>query len=455
MKLTARRLLGNGAAASVVETLIASVLLFVTFRIVIRESSLTTFGIWALIQSLTAVVRMADVGVAGSLAKYVGQLAMTERQAKVWRYVDSGIVFNACFFVILSGIAYVPLILILRSSLAADQARLAVSLLPLVLFNLVLMSLSGVPIAALIGLRRGTAKSIINIGGALVLLVATMVLLPPYQLSGLIVAQTCQIAVTLVIAWAVLTRELDRRRWFRMRLSFDPAVIRETVSVSLIIQVNTVLAQLADVVVKLALTSWGGAASTGLYELVNRFITVARSLMLGPTMLGVPLLARAFVRHRHRAVARIYERQVLLTGVAAALVYTGIIVAAPVVCYVVLGRMEPDFFVYFGIMWVITLINVISIPAVMLGPASGKLRGNLIANVILIVGTILSTNLAGYLAGATAALLAGGGMVVIASVLTMIWNGRAHDIRVLPGAASIRRLFRPGGMRALFSPILR
>ena len=447
------RLAGNGSVASVAEVVVNGFLQLLAFRVVIGATSLAIFGVWALVQSLTSLVRLADLGVAGALPKHIGELGDAERRENGWRLIDTALVFNAVFYAGLALLTYWPLRVAVAGSLSGTQAALARSVLPFVLMNAVLWSLSSVPTAALVGLRRGTAKSVISMSGSAMLLVAASALAPRYQLHGLVLAQSCQMLLVSIAGWAALSRTMGEPG-FRFRLRFDRSVVRETVGLSLKMQANTAMAQFHDVLIRLVLTSQAGPAAGGLYELVERVMQPVRVVLLAPLSLGLPILARAFAKGRLLAVNRIYERQFLLTAAATALVFPAALAAAPIVETLLLDGDNPLFFRLFLIDWIMMAAYVLCFPAMLLGPASGRLSINLAANAVMLAITATAATLLASRVGPAAGLAAAGASLVSMSVATAVLNCRRFGASVLPRSAAIRPLLRRGGLRRLLAPVM-
>ena len=447
-----RRLANNGAAASVIEVLVTGGILLLAFRIVISSSSLKQFGVWALIQSLTSVIKMADVGIAGALPKFIGQMSKEDRSKKIWPYIDTAIIFTCLFYVVVAGVAYYPLSLLLQRNLEADQISLARTMLPLVLVNAILWSVSTVPIAALVGIREGTRKSAINVAGSCAMLLFAALLAPRFQVLALVFAQAIQFFFVTIAAWVCLSRRLNSVN-FRVSLRFNSAIIRETIGLSLLTQANTAMAQIYDVVVRLLLTRAGGTASTAVYELVERVFQPVRVLLIGPAFLSVPVLARAFARQRWRAIGRIYERQVALITVAAIVVYAAVAVASPLVSYVLLKRIDSNFLTVFFIDWAATFVYVLCIPGMLFGPASGRLRYNIIGNIGQLTGAAVVGTILGVVHGPWVALSGIVCVYMAASLFQSRANTRVIGVNMLPSRRLLGQFRRPGGLKLLFRPI--
>ena len=446
------RLIRNGSASVIAETTITTALLLITFRIIIRTSHFETFGVWALLQSLATMVRMVDVGIGGSLSRYIGQINYRLERELTWKYIDTGILFNAAFFASLVTLAYLPLRLAIHVAVPTAQESVAAGALPFVLLNLVLTSIAQVPVAALIGVRQPTAKSAANILGAASLLIFTVALVGPFGLTGLIFAQVLQQLVILVSAWTMLSFTMEGRGKVRLKLSFHPAIVRQTASVSLGIQANGLVASLVDVVIKFTLTRWGGTAATGMYELASRFVNVVRSLLVTPTNLAIPPMALALARGRRRVVARIYGRQMRLLVVAGVAFYGLALLSAPIISLIVLGGISNIFLLYFIAQWSASIANVLSAPSSAIGVAAGNSKANMIGSCTMVIGCLVLGNAFGYLYGTMAALAAVTLMVAVGSMVSTALNCRTYGVAPLPS-------FRRGAsgrftVRGIFSPIL-
>lgn len=449
------RAVRNGSSASIVEIVVTTALALLVFRVIVDRTSLAIFGIWTLTQSLTSLVRLADVGVSGPLSKYIGEIDDRAGLGKIWQYVDTALLFNTLFFGVLGVLAYLPLAWSLGGSLPVDQARLAIEILPLTLVNLVLSSISGVPAAALIGVRRGTAKSVINMLASVVLLVASLLLVGRYGLYGLAFAQTAQQLFVATAGWLTLSAALhDRAVSLRLPRNFSISVIRSTISLSLSMQVNTIISQLYEVILKLALSAHGGASAVALYEITDRFIRIARQVILMPTLLSVPVLSRAFSKGRYRTVSRIYRRQSILTMLAAMVIFTGALAITPLASAFVLRGLDARFYQFLAIVWSASLVNVMAIPAYMLGLGSGRLGANYTGNVYILVATIVLANLLGSRYGAVGALAGGCSALASGGLLTMWASARMFHVPARLPLRELVRLLRRGRVKRIFAPLL-
>jgi len=448
------RALRNGSSASIVEIVVSTALALLVFRIIVDRTSLAVFGIWTLTQSLTSLVRLADVGVSGPLSKYIGEIDDRTGAGRIWQYVDTALLFNTLFFGVLSVLAYLPLSWSLSSSLPISQARLAIEILPITLVNLVLSSISGVPAAALIGVRRGTAKSVINMLASVVLLLASLMLVGRYGLYGLAFAQMAQQLFAATVGWVTLSAAIHGRTIsLRLPTAFSMLVIRNTVSLSLSMQVNTIISQLYEVVLKLALTTHGGASAVALYEITDRFIRIARQVILMPMLLSVPVLSRAFSKRRFRTIGRIYERQLLLTTLAAIVVFTGALAITPLASAFVLSGLDARFFQFLAIVWSASLINVLAIPAYMLGLGSGRLGANYAGNVYILATTVVLANLLGSKFGAVGALAGGCSALATGGLLTMWASSRMFHVSTRLPIRDLAGLIRRGKVKRLLAPL--
>lgn len=445
----------NGSVAALVEIGVTTLARLIVFLIVVTQASLAIFGVWALAQSLTSIIRLADVGFAASLSRFIGQIDPEEKRERVWLYVDTALAFNVVFYSLLTIAAYLPVCWALRHNLTAGQAVLGVAVMPLILVNLILSTVQGVLTSALVGMLRGTGKSVIAIVSAIMLLVCATLLLPRLGLTGLVLAQTAQLVFGIVASWCWLGHAVDGGWGFRFRFGADYAILRETFGISINLQVNNIISALYEIVVKLALSRFGGAASVGLYELVDRIMKVGRQIILMPTSLAVPMLARSLASGRPKAAARIFGRQIALTLISCALVFSAIALVAPLVSLIVLRRLDPEFFAFTGIVWISSFCNAIAIPAYLLGVAAGRLRGNYIGNIWILIGALVFANLDGWLLGPIGALAGGGASLASGGLITMLVNGGDFGLPILPRSGDFRALRSRAGIRRLLAPVLR
>lgn len=152
----------NGAASSIVASLMAAVSLFAIFRLSVEASSLAFVGCWSLVQGLFFVARVADVGVGANLTRIMASSDRLGTMVSPRSLFSAGVLLTSLPVLIISAAAS-PLILGFVSSrfnLVIGESEVA-ALTFCGLAYAVISSVSGIALAVIEGLGRLVSKNAI------------------------------------------------------------------------------------------------------------------------------------------------------------------------------------------------------------------------------------------------------------------------------------------------------
>jgi O-antigen/teichoic acid export membrane protein len=260
---------------------------------------------------------------------------------------------------------------------------------------------------------------------ALILLVASYILVPRFGLIGFGAAQVLQQVTMLAFGWLMLRQHIAGLGWLPRYWRRD--VFVETTGYALKLNAIGVTGLLFEPVAKFAFNHAGGPGLVALFELASRLVTQLRMLVLT----GAAPLSPAFAARPSSAdpVFRgILEKAIKVSATAAVGIALAAVTAAPAVSLAVLGQFSPKLLQMNAALTAGWAINTLALPLYFAAQGLGRLRWNFIGGALItssvLVGAFLGVPALGP-NGLVAAVVVG----LIASTLALLF-GNAHAIGV-------------------------
>lgn len=444
--------IGRNAVWNIAEVLVGSAVLFIVYRSILHHLGVSAMGVWALVVSATAVGRVADVGMASGLGRYVALcVARNDPGERILTYVETALITNAVLYLALSALIYGPAWWALGLATHGENLVAARALLPYAIIAFLAQNLSTVVIAALVGQHRSGLKSQLSLVTLSLQGLAALILVRSHGLVGLAVAQIGQYVLVLVAGWILVHREVDKGRWFAFPTRLDREALRDLMGFGLRMQGLTLASFLYEPLTKFVLSSVLGVSALGFYEVVSRGVLQVRMVLLAPSQNLTP----SFTNELHvnpDGIGRLYDRAVVLLASSGAVAMALMAIGSPVISLIWFGRIEPLFVVLSVIVAAGWWVNIAAVPGYYLGVASARLRWNIIGAALTTTVSPLAAWTLGAAAGAPGAV--GGVMLGVATgaMVTAVMNSRDAKLSACPSArlyvdtlgnevAMIRRLF--------------
>lgn len=361
------------AVMSIVQVVWLGIILFILYQFLLRTIGVEQLGIWSVVLATTAVTRITDFGLSGSVVKFVAKYIARGEQDSV-----AGVVQTAA----LSVGALIGLILLavypfagwlLGYIIPESGLKLALSILPYAFISLWVTAITSVFQAGLDGCQRVDLRSILLIAGATFHLLLSFTLVPTHGLIGLAYAQVIQASAVLVGSWLLLKRfcialPVVPHRWSR-------SLFREMVGYGVNFQIVSIFQMLYDPITKGLLTKFGGLTMVGYYEMASKMIHQFRALIVSANQVLVPTIAD-LQEKEPEIIQKIYKKSYHLLVYFALPLYSIIIASTPMISELWIGRYEP-IFVFFSILLAIGwLFNTLGAPAYFANLGIGDLRWN-------------------------------------------------------------------------------
>lgn len=437
--MTAPLNLRRNAVWGVLEILISAAVLFFLYRMVLARLGLQALGIWSLVLATTSLVRLGDVGAATGLGRFVAIAHHRGEATRALGYIETAIITNLVLYGAISCLLYWPLCFALPYAVAPASLATARALLPYALASFTLLNVNGAVAGSLMGLQRADLKSLVTVASLLLQFAVAAVLTRSHGLIGLALAQIAQYSLALGGGWALILRQLHLDP--RLPSRWERAIFRELLGFGVKLQAANIVSFLYEPATKFVLSSVGGLAVLGVYELAQKLVQQVRQIVVGPSQILMPAFARSHDQGGGE-VAVLYEKAVATSTLVGLPLMLGVAATSPLICWLWMGHLDLRFVDFVVLLCAAWFCNLFAAPAYLLGVGTGSVGWNIAGHVVTSGGGPLAGLLLGRFAGAYGVVIAACVALAAGSLLSMIMNCRQHRIAPLPSLAGIRAAMR-------------
>lgn len=412
-----QRLISN-ATVSVVQTLISGLVLFILYRYLIDHLGIKQLGLWSVILASTSVARLSDMGLTGSVVKFVARYRALGDDVQAADVIQTAVISIASVMAVLCLGIYPLLDNVLALAIPAESMSLAMSILPWAVFSLWLGSVGGVFQSGLDGCQRMDIRNILMILCNLIFLLAAFWLVPNFGLMGLAIGQALQAFVLMLASWVLLRKQLKAlpllpRLWRKSKF-------KEMFGYSVNFQINSIAILLFDPAIKLLMSRYGGLSSTAFYEMANQLVIKLRAVIISANQALVPAVAELHETAPEQ-IRNVYLKTYRMLFFVTVPFYAGIYIALPLVSQLWIGHIESQFLLFGAILTLGWGLNTLTGPAYFVNLGTGHLKWNSISHVLMavlnvVLGLILGPIFGGFGVAIAAmfALVTASGFVIFA-----------------------------------------
>lgn len=397
------------AITSVVQVVVIGGVVFILYRFLLNTIGVEQLGIWSLVLATTAVTRIANFGLSGSVVKFVAKYVARRENENVSGVVQTAALSVAVFVGFILLIGYPIAKWVLGLVIPDESLRVALSILPYAFLALWIMVIASVFQAGLDGYQRIDIRNLLLIGGAVLHLFLCFVLVPVHGLMGLAYAVIIQNSLILLSSWVLLKRYFPLLPIFPYKWS--KSIFKEIIVYGINFQVVSVTTMLYDPITKVLLSKFGGLSMVGYYQMASRMVQQFRALIVSANQVLVPAIADLKEKTPER-IQSVYLTSYQLLLYLALPLYSLIIVCTPIVSELWIGHYESVFVVFGTLLAVGWFLNTLAGPAYFANLGTGELRWNVVGHITI---AFLNTGF-GFLLG----VFYGGIGVVVAWVFSLI-----------------------------------
>ena len=366
------------AAMSLMQVIIVAGVLFFLYRFLLRTIGVEQLGIWSLVLATTSVIQVANVGLSGSVVKFVAKYAARGEDKNVSGVIQTALISLGIFVGLVLCIGY-PLIKWVFS-LAVPQSFLGIvfCILPFSISSLWLSTIASVYQSGLDGFQRIYVRNILVIGSAFFYAILCFILAPRFGLIGLAYAQIISNSLILIVSFILIKRILPvlpiiPYQWNR-------GLFKEIIFYGINFQVISVSQMFYEPVTKILLSKFGGLSLVGYYEIASKMVQQFRSLIVSANQVLVPFIADLQERYP-KTVHSVYLSSYNLLFYLALPLFSLIIISAPFLSEILIGHYEKTFVIFTILLSIGWFLNTLNAPAYFATLGTGTLKWSVISHI--------------------------------------------------------------------------
>lgn len=422
--INTRRLFSN-AAVSVAQTIISGLVLFILYRYLIDQLGSKQLGLWSVILASTSVARLSDMGLTGSVVKFVARYRALNDDEQAAHIVQTAALSIAGVMAILCLAVYPLLDKVLALSIPEESMAEAMLILPYAVFSLWLGSVGGVFQSGLDGCQRMDIRNILMIISNLFLLASAYYLVPLFGLKGLAIGQVFQGSLLMLASWFALHQQLKALPW--LPYQWRRVKFKEMLGYSVNFQINSIAMLLFDPTIKLLMSRYGGLSTTAYYEMANQLVIKLRALLIAATQALTPTVAELHETAPEK-IPELYLKAYRIVFFVTIPFYAAILIALPLISDLWLGHIESQFILFGTMLLVGWGLNTLCGPAYFVNLGTGELKWNSISHVLMAVLNVVLGLMLGPKWGALGVVSAAMISLVIASGLLILMLHKHNKI---------------------------
>jgi O-antigen/teichoic acid export membrane protein len=413
--------------------------LFFLYRVIVGQLGVKALGIWSLVLATTSLGRLADLGTAAGLGRFVAIAGARQEKDKTIAYVETAIITNLLLYSVIALVLWAPAFYALSLTISGEVLVTARALLPFALISFVLIGVASATTGAIVGQQRSDQKSMIVIAGLVLQFLASVAWVPYAGLRGLAWAQIAQYALVISLGWILFLRNYRGSWTFRLPHRWHREVFRELIGFGAKLQAATIISFLLDPTVKFLMSTYGGLEALGFFEMAQRMVQQARQVIVMPNQVLMPGFVHLMETQPQR-IEPLYHRAMTLSLVGGFALLGSVALASPIICYLWTGHVTPIFVQFTVILAASWLANLVAAPAYLLGVASGRIGGNLWGLLVSLTGTLVAGIPLGRSFGAVGIAIGAGSMLALGSLFSMYRNCHMLGLHPFPGIRDFRLL---------------
>jgi O-antigen/teichoic acid export membrane protein len=422
-----------------VEVAASALVLFSLYRVIVGQLGVKALGIWSLVLATTSLGRLADLGTAAGLGRFVAIAGARQEKDKTVAYVETAFITNLLLYSVIALALWAPAFYALSLTTSGEVLATARGLLPFSLLSFVLIGVASATTGAIVGQQRSDQKSMIVIAGLVLQFLASVALVPYGGLRGLAWAQIAQYALVISLGWMLFLRNYRGSWTFRLPHRWNREVFRELIGFGAKLQAATIISFLLDPTVKFLMSTYGGLEALGFFEMAQRLVLQVRQIIVMPNQALMPGFAHLMETQPQR-IEPLYHRAMTLSLVGGFALLGPVALASPIICYLWTGHVTAIFVQFTVILSAGWFANLVAAPAYLLGVASGRIWWNLWGPLVSLTGAVVAGILLGRSFGAIGIAIAAASMLALGSLFSMYKNCHMLGLHPLPGIRDFRLL---------------
>ena len=385
------------AVFSLLQVIVTSLVLFITYKYLIAELGVEKLGVWSLIVASVSLLNLGSLGLSSTLVKYVAKYLVSNDQVRISSIIQTALITLVIASIVMIFIVYVLASILLKAIVPLDQIVLSTKLLPYSLLNVCLLLPSGIILSALDGAQKIYLRNLLLIASSILFLILVFYFVPIFDLYGVVYAQIFQSIFTLLTGWFFLKSVFSFLPLIPYRWNLE--ILREIIGYGTNLQLITIFQMLYEPVTKSVLTKFGGLAAVGYYEMANRLVLKTREMILSVFQVLIPVYASQIEKDFEK-IKLTYSKSINYLLFLAIPIFSLLIIATPLISGFLIGSFEDQFYIFAVFLFCSWFINIINAPAYFAFLGIGLLRWNVLSHLMVgILNLVLCYIFGFYLGG--------------------------------------------------------
>lgn len=433
----------KNAISAILLVLITAVVYVFLYKYLITKVGIEQLGVWSLVIATISVGAVANSALSESVVRFVALYSAKHDWENVAKVLFTSCYILALLLSVFLLIIYAGSYYILPLIIKNNYLILARSLLPYGLLGFWIAGVANAFLSYFEGMRQAYIKNLISAVCVILFYAGSLMLVPRYGLIGVVYAQVVQSSVLLVVSTIAVIIKLP---YFTLRpLKWESPLFKELVHFSLNLQVVSIITILYEPVTKYILAKYGSISFVGFYEMGNRLVNQARSVIISATQILVPNMTIEAEKSL-TSLKAIYYKVFSIVLSAGTFMLMAIIIFLPYISILWIGHFEPVFIlatIILGIGW---YVNIIMSPVYFVNYATNSLKINVNGGLIVAaLNPVLCFVLGLYF----------GSYFIIAGWATALIIGSIYTLRTSHKKYGIENsaLFRPEFKKVLWSTV--
>lgn len=357
--------------AAIGQVLIVGIVYLVLYRYLLVTLGIELLGVWSLIIASTSLALIANFGISTSIVKFVATYHTRNDFESLKKLIFTASIFISITYSFISVVILIAGSYVLPKFIEPKYLPIALEILPFSLISLVINALGGVISSCLDGIQKNYIKSYIVSFTSILLFVLSVLLTPKFGLIGLIFAQIVQAVVVLITSIYFLSKNI--KGIFTLQWNWSKSLFKEIINYGLKMQALSFMQMSFEPITKALLSKYGGLAMVGYYEMASRLVTQLRGLIVSANQVIIPVVAEA-KETNESYVKELYVKTFSIVLLFDIVLITGIIITAPIVSFLWIGKIVPFFLFAVVLNSVVAFVNICSNPAYFSYLGEGKLN---------------------------------------------------------------------------------
>jgi O-antigen/teichoic acid export membrane protein len=373
-----KRIVLINAVMSLIQVIIVAGVLFFLYRFLLRVIGVEQLGIWSLVLATTSVIQVANVGLSGSVVKFVAKYTARGEDKKISGVIQTASISLGVFVGLVLFMGYPLIKWVFSLVIPQNYLGLVFRILPFSIFSLWLTAIASVYQSGLDGFQKIYARNILIISSAVFYACLSFILAPRFGLIGLAYAQIVTNFLILIASFILIKRFLSILPIIPYQ--WDKGLFKEIIFYGINFQIISVSQMFYEPVTKMLLSNFGGLSMVGYYEIASKMVQQFRALIVSANQALVPFIADLQERHP-KTIHSVYLSSYNLLFYLALPLFALVIISAPFMSEILIGHYEKVFVIFTILLSVGWFLNTLNAPAYYATLGTGALKWNVISHI--------------------------------------------------------------------------